>query len=72
MPNYEASNYVEGLKNDSIEDLKNQESRRIEAREKQVSAGNDDKLIEIARILRNKAMVKKSQDNISVMVIQIK
>lgn len=72
MPNYEAGNYVEGFKNDPIENLKDQGGKRIEANEKQVSSGNDERLIEIARILRDKALTKKSQDNISVMVIQIK
>jgi serine/threonine protein phosphatase PrpC len=72
MSNYEAGNYIETLKNDSIEDLKNNGIKCVEAREKQLSAGNNEKLIEIARILRDRAMIKKSEDNVSVMVIQSK
>jgi len=72
MPNYEAGNYIEGLKNDDIAALKKNGVKAVEAREKEISAGNDERLIEIARILRDRALIKKSQDNVSVMVIQIK
>lgn len=71
VDNHEACNYVRVLqKNDSTE--LDELGALPHLGEKQASAGNDARLIQIARILRDRAYSKQSMDNISVMIIQIK